>query len=122
MRAPPVAEKHTSGMRSTREFGAAREFLADDRTHRAAHEREVERAGDDRLRLQRAAHRHERVLLACLLLRGDEAILVLLGVAELERVDRFQIREQFLRAAGVEERVEPSARGSHDGGRILGRP
>ncbi len=68
MRAPPVAEKQTSGMRSfERALGRAREFLADDRAHRAAHVGELERDRDQRMRLQRAAHRDQRIFLAGLL-------------------------------------------------------
>ena len=93
-----------------RVFGGAREFLAADRTHRAAHVGELERAGDQRLGLEQAAHRDQRILLAGLLLRGDDAILVLFRIAEFQRIDRFEFGKQFLAAVLVEERRQTLAR------------
>ena len=93
-----------------RAFGRAREFFADDRAHRAAHVFELERDGDQRIRLQRAAHRDQRILLAGLLLRGGDAIAVLLGVAEFQRIGRLQRGEQLLAAVFVEKRRQARAR------------
>ena len=87
MRAPPLDEKQISGSAvGEAVLGAAREALADDRAHRAAEEAELERAGDDVDAVQRAGHHDQRVLLADRLLRGGQAVAVLLAVAELERI------------------------------------
>ena len=84
MRAPPLAEKHTNGQPiSSARSAAQREALADHRAHRAAHVGEVERGGDQVAPLQRALHRDQRVALAGGLLRGLDAVGVLLLVLEL---------------------------------------
>src|SRR4029453_19563903 len=67
-------------------LGAADEALADDRAHRAAEERELERTGDERQPVQRAAHHDQRILLLRALLGLQHAVAILLGVAELERI------------------------------------
>ncbi|MNG85530.1 hypothetical protein D3C79_442900 [compost metagenome] len=86
--------------------GRADETLAAHRTHRAAHERELEGTDDDRHAHQGAAHGDQRVLLAGLLLRSSEAVLVLLAIAEFQAVDRLQVGTQFGTAFGVEEDVD----------------
>src|SRR5438105_715908 len=86
------------------------ETLADDRSHRAAEEAELEGRGHQRHRLDRALHHHERVGLAGLLLRFREALAVLAAVLELERVERHDLGSELRAPLRIEEEVEPLAR------------
>src|SRR6185312_5193432 len=76
---------------------------------RTADETELERGGDQRAALQSAAHRDQRILLAAGLLRGHDAVTVLLGVAELQWVGGLHAGPQFLRGTLVEQREQPGA-------------
>ena len=83
MRAPPLAEKQTSGLRCSRQCSTARTKRSPtDRAHRAAEERELERAGDDRQAVQRARHDDQRILLLRGLLRLLQAVAILLACRE----------------------------------------
>src|SRR5690606_5429278 len=81
----------------------------DHRAHRAAHERELERAGHHRLPHQHAGHRDQRVLLAGFLLRLREPVAIALAVTEPERVERLEPRRDLLLGIGIEEPVEALA-------------
>ena len=63
-------------------LGAKSEAFADNRTHRAAHEGEIERAGDQRALLERAFHRDQRVALAAGFLRGLDPVRYALRLSE----------------------------------------
>src|SRR5690606_1702745 len=84
--------------------------LTHDGTHRPAHEGELESTGHDRRIQKGTAHGDQCILLARLLLRGGQAILVLLAVAEFQAIDRLQIGADFLTAVGIEEDVETGTR------------
>ena len=90
--------------------GRAREFLADDRTHGPAHEGKLECTNHDRATKQSAGRRHERVLLAGLLLGRRDTIAIALAVAELQGIFRFETRRDLLDGPLVEEHLEAMAR------------
>jgi hypothetical protein len=92
------------------DVGRLDETLADDGAHGATHEGELERANRDRHALEGTAHGDQRVLLAGLLLRTSQAILVLLAVAELQAINRLQVGADLLTTIGIEEQVDASAR------------
>src|SRR5690606_6242371 len=89
---------------------AAHETLADDRSHRAAHEAELERRGDDRNALQRPGHDDQRVALVRLLLRLAQAVAIALRILELQRILRLEIGSDLLARLGIEKPLEPLAR------------
>ncbi len=59
---------------------------------------------------QLAADGDQGILLTRLLLRSAQAVLVLLAVAELETVNRLQVRAQLVTAVGIQEDVDTRAR------------
>ena len=91
-------------------FRSQRETLTDHRAHRAAHEGEIERGGDQRAALHQALHGDQCVVLAGVLLRGLDALAVLLLVLELEQVRRPQARTDLGGAVRIEQRGQARTR------------
>src|SRR5690606_29571933 len=86
--------------------GGANEALADDGAHGAAHEAELEGTGHYGHALKPATHGYQCILLAGLLLRAGQAILVFLAVAELQAIHRFQLRTKLLTPFGIEKQLQ----------------
>ena len=122
MRAPPLAEKHTNGQRSSSALAGDGEAFADHRPHRTAHEREVERGGDRRpFSLPSIAISASRSPLD--VLRGLDPVGILLLVLELEHVGRAEFGAEF--AGGIRSSRKAAAaraRGSARGARTSGKP
>jgi hypothetical protein len=86
---------------------AAGEAFADHRTHRAAHERELEAGHHARQRVNRAAHDDHGVGFVGFFHRLFQAVRVLAAVLELEGVDRQDFLADFVAAFRIEQTVEP---------------
>src|SRR5690606_1978460 len=69
-----------------------------------------ERRRDERQTFQRAGHDDQRVALAGLLLRLRDPIAITLAVAELQRIERLEIRGELVARARIEKHLEPLAR------------
>ena len=108
MRAPPEHDTMITGACALeRQLDAADDLLADHDAHRAADEAVFHRR-DDRLDAVDAADADDhRVLLAGGLLGGRQPRLVRLGVGELQRVVRGQVRRDLLPLLVVEQRLQP---------------
>ena len=123
IRAPPDAETTISGTRSARAcLGSAGDLLADDRAHRAAHEREVHDADRD-LRVRDAPGPPDRGIAhpgrGC---AAATPIGVRLLVDEPERIDRFSPASRSAKEPRIDdpfERAPGPTAGS--GGRSVGR-
>ena len=90
-------------------IGRTHEALANNGTHRATHEGELEGRYHHRHAQQGTAHGDQGVFFAGLLLRADQTVLVLLAVTELETVNRLQVCTQFGTAVGVQEDINAGA-------------
>ena len=86
---------------------AAHEALTDHRAHRATHEAELERGGDQFETLQGPGHDDQRVALTGGLLRDQQPVLVTLGIAELERVLGLDATGDLDAGGGVQEASQP---------------
>src|SRR5690606_18748333 len=72
-------------------------------------EREFEGAGRNGTAMQQAAHGDQRILFADVLLSGDQAVLVLLAVAETQRIIRLQPRRDLNATADIKEGLQARA-------------
>ena len=106
-----------------RALGRARDLLADDRAHRAAHEEELHRADHDRDALER---RRSPTTIASdgpdVVLGVAQPVAVLLAVAELQRVRRAQVRVELdvlarRRRASAAARAPTAGSGTRTSGR-----
>ena len=95
-------EAHQRYVLLQRQGRRTHELLADHGAHRAAHESELEGHCHYWQAIQRAAHGQQGIFLAGGSLRRRQAILVLLRVAKLEAVDRWQVAGEFLTAFGID--------------------
>src|SRR6185503_148534 len=86
------------------------EPLADDRTHRARDEPELEGGRDDWHALQRAGHDDERVALVGVALHLVQPLAITLRVFEAQRIERLQVRRELIARLGVETHLEALAR------------
>ena len=107
-----VAEKHTSGLRISSARSAARAKRSPTTEPIEPPMKAKSKAqATSALALQLALHRDQRVALAGGLLRGLDAVGILLLVLELQHVGRAEGRRRFPRgAAGIEEAWQPHAR------------
>ena len=90
-----------------RQLDAAHDLLADHDAHRAADEAVFHRRHHRLDAVDAADADDHRVLLAGGFLRGGEPRLVRLGVGELQRIVRGQVRRQLFPPLIVEERFQP---------------
>ena len=82
--------------------------LADDRTHRTAHELKLEGYRDDGYRLDRACHDHQGIPLPGLFLRLRQAIPIPLAVPESQGILRLQLARDLVSGVRVEKHVQRS--------------
>ena len=87
-----MAEKTIAGIwRSNRALEHARDLLADDRAHRAAHELEREEAQRRLDAIDTADAAHECILATALLHRGRDSLDIWLRVREAQRISGTQL-------------------------------
>src|SRR3990172_6989104 len=90
-----------------RQLGRARELLADDRAHAAAHELELEDRDHDWVAFDATCPGDDRVLKPGLLLRCLEAIAIALGVLEAKRILRAERAVGPLKAPVIKQERQP---------------
>ena len=124
MRAPPVAEKHTSGIFSASASSAARvNFSPTTEPIEPPMKVNSNAHAASGMRLQLATHRDQRVLLAGDFLRSGDTIAVFLRILELQRIDRLHLLVELPpRRPRRGRRRAARARRSHGGDRISGTP
>ena len=111
MRAPPLAEKHTSGKWFARQCSAARTKRSPTTEPIEPPRKRNSNAQATSTRpLHRADHDDQRVLFARVLLRGNQPVAVLLGVAEPQRILGLDLDRDLVRRALV-EKSRPAGRG-----------
>ena len=91
-------------------FGPGDDGVADIHAHRAAHEREILRGGDNRRPADIAFDHQHRLFLARRLLGGFHAVGVFLLVAEVQWIGQRFRHGDFLELAAIEQRLEAVAR------------
>src|SRR5690606_7401575 len=87
-------------------LGTAHETRTDHAAHGTAHEVELKGTCHQRHALEGALHDHQRVLLAGQLLGCNQAVLVFLGIPELELVDRLELCGNLSTAIGIQENIQ----------------